>query len=85
MSTYRRYIISLVLVASAINTILAFAGQKDITLYFTLNVIAFLAITLLQVYLNPRARAALNAIGVVLFAAFMVVVAIKVAEILTRA
>jgi hypothetical protein len=82
LSTHNKYIIALMLAACAINVVLAFAGQKDISLYFTLNVIAFMAITLLHVYLNPRARAALNAIGVVFFAAFMVVVAIKVAEIL---
>ncbi len=83
MSTHNRYIFSLLIVSCVINLVLAFLGQKDITLYFTLNVIAFLAITLLHVYLNPRARAALNAIGIVFFSAFMVVVAIKVAEILT--
>jgi hypothetical protein len=83
LSTHNKYIISLILAACAINIILAFFGQKDITLYFTLNVIAFLAITLLHVYLNPRARAALNTIGIVFFAAFMVIVVIKVAEILS--
>jgi hypothetical protein len=82
LSTHNRYIISLMIAACTINIILAFAGQKDITLFFTLNVIAFLAITVLHVYLNPRARAALNTIGVVFFGAFMVIVAIKVAEIL---
>ncbi len=83
MRMYNRYILTLAVAASAINVVLAFAGQKDLTLYFTLNVIAFLVITLLYVYLNPRARAALNTIGVVFFGAFMVVVVIKVAEILT--
>ena len=83
MSTHNKYIIWLMLAASIINVAFAFFGQKDITLYFTLNVIAFLAITLLHVYLNPRARAALNTIGIVFFGAFMVVVAVKVAEILT--
>jgi hypothetical protein len=83
LSMHNRYILLLIVTACTINTLLAFLGQKDITLYFTLNVIAFLGITLLHVYLNPRARAALNTIGVVFFSAFLVVVAIKVAEILT--
>jgi uncharacterized membrane protein YhhN len=62
---------------------LAFFGQNDLTLYFTLNIIAFLVITLLYVYLNPRARRALNTIGVVFFAGFMVVVVLKITEILS--
>jgi TRAP-type C4-dicarboxylate transport system permease small subunit len=48
-----------------------------------LNIIAFLVITLLYVYLNPRARRALNTIGVVFFAGFMVVVVLKITEILS--
>ncbi len=83
MSTFNRYIISISLAACAINVILAFAGQSDLTLYVALNVIAFLAITLLYVYLNPRARAALNVVGVSLFGIFIVIVAIKVVDILT--
>jgi uncharacterized membrane protein YhhN len=66
-----------------INTVLAFFGQNDLTLYFTLNITAFLVITLLYVYLNPRARGALNTIGVVFFAGFMVVVVLKITEILS--
>jgi len=83
LSVYNRYIISLVLTSCVINTALAFFGQNDLTLYFTLNIIAFLAITLLYVYLNPRARRALNTIGVVFFAGFMVVVVLKITEILS--
>ena len=83
MSVYNRYIISLVLTSCVINTVLAFFGQNDLTLYFTLNIIAFLVITLLYVYLNPRARRALNTIGVVFFAGFMVVVVLKITEILS--
>jgi uncharacterized membrane protein YhhN len=83
LSVYNRYIISLVLTSCVINTVLAFFGQNDLTLYFTLNITAFLVITLLYVYLNPRARGALNTIGVVFFAGFMVVVVLKITEILS--
>ncbi len=83
MSVYNRYIITMVVAACVCDVALAFAGQNDISLYFTVNVIAFLAVTLLYVYLNPRARAALNVIGISLFGIFMVIVAIKVVEILT--
>ena len=65
------------------NTLLAFFGQKDLTIYFTANIITYLVITLLYVYLNPRARRALNSVGVVLFGGVMVVVALKVIEIMS--
>lgn len=63
--------------------ILAFWGQNDLEVYFTVNIIVYLIITLLYVYLNPKARRALNTIGVVLFGGFMVIVALKVMEIIT--
>ncbi|MBI4303757.1 MAG: hypothetical protein HY665_05420 [Chloroflexi bacterium] len=84
MSVYNRYIVSLVLASSLVNITLAFLGQDDLSLYFILNIIAFLAITLLYVYLNPRARGALNTIGAVLFASFIVIVVIKMTEILSN-
>ena len=83
MRVYNSYILSLVLVTSIINIFLAFLGQKDLQIYFVINIIAYLVITLLFVYLNPKARRALNAIGVVLFVGFMVIVGLKVMAILT--
>ena len=83
MRIYNKYIASLVLVACVINTLLAFFGQNDLGVYFTINVIAYLVITLLYVYFNPRARRALNTIGIVLFAGFMVIVSLKVIAIIS--
>jgi hypothetical protein len=74
----------MVIASCLINIILAFIGQDDLTVYFTLNVIVFLAITLLDVYLNPRARRSLNAIAMVLFSSFMVIVLVKVIGVLTN-
>ncbi len=82
MRVYNRLIIYLVLAFTAINSLLAFAGQNDIQLYLVLDTIAYLVITLLYVYLNPRARGALTAIAGVLFACILVVVALKVIAIL---
>ena len=79
---YNKYIVTLVLAASIINTLLAFLGQNDLQVYFILNVITYLVITLLFAYLNPRARMALNTIGAVLFSGFMVMVSLKVIDIL---
>jgi len=80
---YNKYIVSLALASGLINTLLAFLGQNDLGNYFVINVIAYLVITLLYAYLNPRARKALNSLGVVLFAGFMVITVLKVMEILS--
>jgi uncharacterized membrane protein YhhN len=63
--------------------LLAFFNQNDLKIYFIINIIAYLLITLLYVYLNPRARRALNTVGAVLFAGFMVIVVLEVMEILS--
>lgn len=83
MRIYNRYVVSLALAACFINTLLAFLGQNDLENYFILNVLAYLVITLLYAYLNPRARRALNTVSVVLFAGFMVTLALKVVVILS--
>ena len=83
MRIYNRYMVSLALAAGLVNTILAAFGQNDLSIYFTINTIVYLVITLLYVYLNPRARGALNTISVVLFAGFMVIVALNVMEIIS--
>ena len=83
MRIYNKYVVSLVLASGLINTLLAFFGQNDLTIYFTVNIIAYLVITMIYVYLNPRARRALNTVGVVLFGGFMVIVVTKVIDILS--
>jgi len=80
---FNKYIISLVLASCFINALLAFYEQNDLVVYFVINVLAYLAITLLYASLNPRARRVLNTIGIVFFGGFMVTVAIKVVEILS--
>ena len=83
MRIYNKYVVFLAVVTCLINTILAFIGQQDITVYFTVNVIAYLVITLLYVYFNPRARKILNTVGVVFFASFLVIVTLKAVEALS--
>jgi len=75
---YNRYVVSLVLACCLINTLLAFLGRNDLEIYLTINVVAYLVITLLYVSLNPRVRRALNPVGAVLFAGFIVMVLVKV-------
>ena len=83
MRIYNKYVVSLVLASCLINTLLAFLGQEDIKTYFVINIIAYLVITELYVYLNPRARRAVNAVGAGLFAGFTVIIAFVVMEILS--
>ena len=83
MRIYNKYVITLAITATLINSLLAFLGQKDLEIYFVMNVIAYLVITLLYVYLNPRARMALNSIGAVLFGGFAIIVVIKAMEFLS--
>jgi hypothetical protein len=79
---YNKLLISLAAAFSLINVFLAFLGQKDLSVYFIVNAIAYLIITLIFVYLNPRARAALNVVSGIIFAGFLVIVTFKVIEIL---
>jgi len=83
LRAFNLYLLFIVIASCLTNTILAVTGQNDLTVYFTLNVIVFLVITLLHVYLNPRARRSSSAIAVVLFGGFMVIVVLKVVDVLT--
>jgi hypothetical protein len=79
---YNKLIIALALAFSVITVVLAFAGQKDISVFFIAYAIVYLGITLLFTYLNPRSRGALNGLSAVIFAGFMVVVVFKIIDIL---
>ena len=83
MRIYNKYVVVLVLTSGLINTLLAFLNQKDIEIYLVINIIAYLLITLLYVYLNPRARKALSTVAAVLFAGFTVIVVLKTMDILS--
>jgi hypothetical protein len=80
MRIYNRLILFLAIAMGCITVILAFLGQKDISIYFIADAIAYLLITLLYVYLNPGARKSLTALSAVIFAGFLVIVAMKVVE-----
>lgn len=84
MRIYNRYLLSLVFASCLIDVILAFIKQTDITAYFTITVIAYLVITLLFIYLNPKIRKTLSMISVVFLAGFAVVVVLKVVEALSN-
>jgi len=79
---YNRYILWLTALFMLTTVILSAYGQKRLDIYFSVYLIEYLVLTLLYVYLNPRARRVLNAVGYVLFLGFMFIVVTKVLEIL---
>ncbi len=82
MRIFNRYLLFLVLASCLIDVILAFTGQKDIAVCFTVLVIAYLIITVLFVYFSPKTRKALSLVSVVFLAGFMVVVVLKILEVM---
>jgi uncharacterized protein (DUF983 family) len=61
---------------------LAFTRQTDIEVCFTILVIAFLIITMLFVYFNPKTRQSLSLVSIVFLSGFMVIVALKIIEVM---
>jgi uncharacterized membrane protein YhhN len=74
--------ISLALAFTLLNSLLALWGTEDIQLYYIANLVAFLIITLLYVYLNPRARGALSVLTLIFFSGFAVIVIFKILDVL---
>ena len=70
------------LVSCLIDSFLAFVKQNDIAVYFTLNVIAYLTITMLFIFFSPKTRRILSVVSVVYLAGFMVVVTLKILGIM---
>jgi uncharacterized protein (DUF983 family) len=79
---YNRYLLFLILATCLIDVSLAFAKQTDIAVYFTINVIAYLIITILFIYFSPKTRRTLSFVSITFLAGFMVVVILKVMEVL---
>jgi hypothetical protein len=77
LTIYNRLLLSLTILTALVNTLLAFAGQENLDIYFTVNAVSCLGITLLHVRLNARARMALDVVGYVLFGGVMVIVVVK--------
>lgn len=85
MTLYNRYLLTLAALFGLSTTVLAAYGQDRLDAYFTVYVIEYLVTTLLFVYLDPKARRLLDAVGYVLFGGFLVIVILKVVEILRGA
>lgn len=84
MRIYNKYILSLLLSLGMVNVMLAAFGQKAFDVYIVSSIIVYLLVSLVYVYLNPRARSLLSTMGFVLLAGFLVIVGMKAAEVLGR-
>lgn len=82
MRIYNRYILALGISFAVATNLLGVWRVKDVTIYFSIYAIIYLAATTLFVYFNPRARRSLAAVTFVVFAGFMSIVILKVMEIL---
>lgn len=80
MRIYNKYLLTLALVLGIANSLLAFMGTADLTIYFVIDLIFCLVITLLFVHVNPRARMALNGVNAILFGGFGVIIVLKLVE-----
>ncbi len=84
MRIYNRYLLLMVFTTCLVNVVLAFMGQKDITVYFIANFLMTLLLTVLFISFSPRTRRVLSSISFVLFAGFVVVAVLKVLEVIKQ-
>ena len=82
MRLHERYAILLSLILPLTAAILAVYGESRLDLYVSMFALEYFILTVLHSPLDPKTSRMLNAIGAVLFAVFVVIVASKVVEIL---
>lgn len=75
-------IISLAIAFSVINLLMAFWGEKNISIYFLVNAIVYLIVTQLYSGINDNVRWTLNWINAAIFVVFLVILGINVSETL---
>lgn len=84
MRVYNYFIVALALTFALITLIMSLFQVAALDAYFAVYTIALLIIMVLFTVFSPRARRNLNRIGIGAFGGFMVIVAVKVAEILHK-
>ena len=82
MKIYNSYILTTAFVLLLTTVILVATGQNSLDVYFTVYTIETIIITELNVYFNAKARRGLTSVSTLLFAGFLVIVAIHVLKIL---
>ena len=84
MNVCARYVFFLVLVSCLINTLLAFWGQEDLIIYLVINMISFLVLTFIFTPANPKTKKTFNALNMIFFAGFLVIVIIEFTDMISR-
>jgi len=82
LKIYNSYILTTAFVLLLTTVILVATGQNSLDVYFTVYTIETIIITELNVYFNAKARRGLTSVSTLLFAGFLVIVAIHVLKIL---
>jgi len=77
-----RYIISLTFAYMLTTVALSAYGPSGLDLYVSLYIVEYFILTLLHSPFNPRAQKIISITSYVLFAVFLIIVALKVLEIL---
>ena len=85
MTLYNRYLLTLTFLFGLTSTILAAYNQSKLDAYLTVYVVEYLIATLLFIYINPKARRLLDALGYILFGGVLAIVIARVIEILKGA
>lgn len=83
MRVYNSFIATLALSFTLVTVIMTAYRAQSLDAYFAVYTIVLLVLTSLYIFFSPRARRALNRVGISAFGGFMVVVAVKVAELLS--
>jgi hypothetical protein len=81
MRLYNRYLTTLALLFTGTAVLFAVYNQQQISIYFSIYVVEYLALTLLFTSLHPRARGLINLVGYILFAGFLGVITLRAAII----
>jgi hypothetical protein len=79
-----KYALSLGSVAFLANGLLLLFNQRNWEVYFTVNVLIYMATTLLHTKLDSGTRTVLNVVGSLLFCGFVVVLAVRVMDIVLK-
>ena len=83
MRVYNRFIVSLAVVFGITNALLALSGQDDLSVYFSVDSIVYIATALFYTdQVNLKARAAIYRLSAIIFSVFLIVLVFKLVEIL---
>jgi hypothetical protein len=83
LRVYNRYVLFLVLISCFVNTLLAFFGQEDLSIYLIVNIICFLVLSLIFMPSNPKAKKTFNTLNMIYFTGFLVIVIIEFINVIS--